>query len=141
MPPTRPTKQARNIQLMSQRRAFFDTSAPSATNQAARARSLPHCPAEIQAPGSSSSAQMTPRLAGLKTCLPFTRSTNFDAMASAAASGCTHSVSARSRMDSPKQVMTALRYAGAPDPEQPQAQRLGREPGAEGERHLLRGAG
>jgi hypothetical protein len=31
----------------------------------------------------------------LKTCLPFTRSTHFDAMASAAASGCTHSVSAR----------------------------------------------
>ena len=49
----------------------------------------------------------TPALAGLSTCLSPTRSTNFDEIASAAASGCTHSESARSRIDTPKHVMSA----------------------------------
>ena len=45
---------------------------------------------------------ITPRFAGLNTCLPFARSTNFDEIASAAASGWTHSVSARSSSETPK---------------------------------------
>jgi hypothetical protein len=76
-----------NAQAMSKRCARLVTVTPSTMNHSASAASLPHCPGEIHVPGNSVTAAITPRLAGLKTCLPRTRNMNFEAIASDAMSG------------------------------------------------------
>ena len=98
---------------MSARRARLVTVAPSTTSHPASATSLPHWPGETHAPGKVNSATATPKLAGLNRCLPRTRRRNFDAIASAAAAGCAHRLSARKSSVRLSAVIVALSRVGA----------------------------
>ena len=122
---------------MSQRRARCTTTPPSATNHTASRefvaplpRRNPRRRAAATSPGSR---RGSPGCTGACRC---TRITNFADIARHAASGCTHSVSARSRIDRPKHVTSADRKPFCCRSLRAQPERLRREAGGEGERHL-----
>ena len=69
---------------------------------------LPHCDGEIQATSVNSSMTATPKLPGLKMCLPSKRRMNFEAMASTAPSTRNSGEEVRSSRQSEKEVMSEL---------------------------------
>jgi hypothetical protein len=78
-------------------------------NHATRPEFSPHWLGELHAWGVRKRHAASPRLVGLKTCLPRTRMTNLAAMAMKAASGGTQRISLRSSKESPRELMMAER--------------------------------
>jgi hypothetical protein len=76
-PPSRAAQAARKATVTSERRARWTTRAPAQARKKPKKADEPHCPGETHAPPPESSAVAArPKLVGLKTCLPRTRSTN-----------------------------------------------------------------
>src|SRR5216117_2808949 len=101
---------------MSARLARERTRQARHTNRNAAHVRLPHCAGEIHATSVKSSNAAMAKLAGLKMCLPSRRSTNFEPIASAAASARTIGDEALSSRHREKAVMSGLNGSkGVPD--------------------------
>src|SRR5687768_15649621 len=104
------TQEPRKARLTSERKERCATASPNAANHPSSAALCPHWLGEHHACGVSSIANTSPRLVGLKRCLPRTRRTNLLEMATAAAKGPTQKASVRSSSDSPSEVTSGERY-------------------------------
>jgi hypothetical protein len=108
-PNSTPVQASKNATVTSVRSERNTTARPALASVKLSPRSVPHWPGEIQACSVPSVTATIPSMPGLKTCFPWTRSTNFEPIAISAASAATQSASVRSNRVSPRLVMIALR--------------------------------
>ncbi len=106
---------ARNHRAMSARRAALSTTKARPATSAANHTLAPHWPGEIHTwPGTQSSSATIASPAGFQICLPSSRSTNLDRIATAPAAAWIHGSSARSSRLSDNPVMSGERRSIVP---------------------------
>ncbi len=99
--------------MTSLRAARLTTSPPRQASRKAKNAAFPHWPGETQTPPVASIVATMPKLVGLKTCLPRTRSANLPAMVTAAASAASAAELVRNSRQSDSPEIRALRGSKA----------------------------
>jgi hypothetical protein len=108
-----PAQNVRKASVTSLRIERKTTHAPAHAIRNPKNAVLPHCPGETQTRSVANIMAMMATFVGLKTCLPLTRTKNFEAMAITAAARSSATVLLRRSSDSESAEIVALFHSNA----------------------------